>query len=77
MIYKKTQHSPRFACVVPIKTEKKAVMRNRIKRLLREAIRRILLDVSIQIDGVFMVRGRLPDAEADVETIVRNILTKI
>ena len=49
----------RFAAIVPMKVSKKAVKRNRIKRLIRENLRKKLPRIKDGFDGIFMA---LPDS---------------
>ena len=44
----------RFAAIVPMKVSKKAAERNRIKRLLREKLRKRLPQIKNGFDGSFM-----------------------
>jgi len=47
---------PRFAFAVPSKLEKRAVKRNRIKRIFREAVRSLLPLIRPGVDIVFIIR---------------------
>lgn len=74
-----TQHTlpaSRFAFVVPIGVDKRAVRRNRIRRLLRESVRLALPTIAPGWDGVFFVRKKLPDEFTAVDTLVRELLKK-
>ena len=53
----------RFAAVVPMKVSKKAVERNRIKRLVRENLRKRLPQIKPGFDGIFMAMQ--PSLEKD------------
>lgn len=55
--------SPRFTVVVSTKVSKKAVVRNRIKRVLRETIR-LALSSFVSGDYVIMVRPQAAKATA-------------
>lgn len=46
----------RFAFIVSKKIDKKAVARNRIKRLLSEAVYRFLPEIKSGVDGIFLVK---------------------
>lgn len=66
----------RFAFVVPKSVDKRAVARNRLKRLTRESVRLALPDVTSGWDGVFMVKKGLGDEFASVSACVRDLLTR-
>lgn len=46
----------RFAVVVPMSVDKRAVVRNRIRRVVRERLRRTIPTIAPGWDGVFIVR---------------------
>ena len=77
LVYKATAHIPKFAFIVSTKIDKRAVGRNRMKRQIREAVQHLMPTIQTGIDGIFLVRGKIPDSEAQVETIIRDILRKI
>ncbi len=77
LVYKATAHISKFAFIVSTKLDKRATARNRMKRLMREAVHRLMPTTQKGVDGVFLVRGKIPDSEAQVETIIRDILRKI
>ena len=60
----------RFAFIISKKTEKKAVKRNRIRRLFREVIKEIMPFISENIDVVFIIKNNKID---DVETIKKQV----
>ena len=66
----------RFAFVVPKSVDKRAVGRNRLKRLTRESVRLALPSLAPGWDGVFMVRKGLGDEFASVNACVRDLLTR-
>jgi len=78
-VYKKNRVSGyhRFAFIVSVKVDKRATVRNRMKRLLREAVQHILPGLPKGIDGALLVRGKLPDSKAEVEVIVRAVFRKL
>jgi len=78
-VYKKNRDPgfSRFAFIVSVKVDKRATVRNRMKRLLREAVQRIVSGFPKGIDGVLVVRGKLPDSKAEVEVIVRAVFRKL
>ena len=74
-----TQNSlpvPRFAFVVSKSVDKRAVVRNRLKRLARESVRLGLPSLMPGWDGVFMVRKGLPDDFVKVEYAVQGLLRR-
>ncbi len=66
----------RFAFVVPVSVDKRAVGRNRLKRLVRESVRLALPSLSPGWDGVFMVRKGLGDEFGAVDGKAKEILRK-
>ncbi len=66
----------RFAVIVPKAVNKRAVGRNRLKRLTRESVRLALGSLLPGWDGVFMVRKGLGDDFASVNACVRDLLTR-
>lgn len=68
------QHSPsQFAVIVSAKVDKRATRRNRMKRLVREAVQHLLPSIQEGVCGVFVVRARLPDTIEAVALIVRHL----
>ncbi len=76
LIYQKKQTHPRFAVIVSAKVDKRAAKRNRMKRLIREAIQQLLPFIKEQTSGVFVVRSAVPDHEDAVHALVRNLLAE-
>lgn len=65
---------PRFAIIVSAKVDKRATRRNRMKRLVREALQNLL---PVMVEGfcaVFVVRSRLPDTGEAVRALIHNAL---
>ncbi len=57
LIYKKTQNgNVRFAVIVPIRIEKRTVMRNRMKRFVRVSIRHLAPLILPGVDGILMAK---------------------
>lgn len=50
------EQTKRFAVIVPLSVSKKAVVRNRMKRLVRESIRQMISSLPIGIDAVVLVK---------------------
>jgi len=76
LVYQTKQTKPRFAVIVSAKVDKRAAKRNRMKRLIREAIQQLLPFIEGQTSGVFVVRSAVPDHEDAVYTLVRNLLAE-
>ena len=79
LIYRKRDGSAdtsRFAFVVPVSVDKRAVGRNRLKRLTRESVRLALPFFALGWDGVFFVRKNIPETFTAVNTIVRYLLSQ-
>ncbi|MFC1646789.1 ribonuclease P protein component [Patescibacteria group bacterium] len=73
---KKNLSAPRLAIRVPLSTSKKAVVRNRIKRLLRESIR-ILIDRLKGADIVIVVKKDISKSkQRDVQKIIIKLFEK-
>ncbi len=64
----------RFAVIVSAKVDKRATARNRMKRLVREAVQHLLPSIQQGVCGVFVVRSRLPDTMEAVALLVRRLL---
>lgn len=66
----------RFAFIVSNKVSKKAHERNRIKRLLREAIRMSLINIRQGVDVVFIVKVNISEKSAEEVKVVVDRLLK-
>ncbi len=75
-IFQKTDGPSQFTVIVSVKIDKRATMRNRMKRLVRESVQHMLPSFQQNVQGVFVVRARLPDNEKAVETTVGEMLKK-
>lgn len=64
----------RFAFVVPISVDKRAVTRNRVRRLVRESVRLALPTIAPGWDGVFFVRKAWTDDFAVADQGIRELL---
>ena len=77
IIRQNTVKISRFAVVVPARIDKRATVRNRSKRLVREAIRRLLSEVADGWDVVVVVRKDLSGMkQAYVLEQLRSILAQ-
>ncbi len=77
LVFRESSHGPRFAVIVSTKTDKRATARNRMKRLVREALKHTIPTMSRSIDGIFVIRKRLPDHEPEVEHLVQDALARV
>ncbi|MBI5620836.1 ribonuclease P protein component [Candidatus Gottesmanbacteria bacterium] len=80
LIYRKRDGAvgtSRFAVVVPVSVDKRAVGRNRLKRLTRESLRLALGSLAPGWDGVVLVRKGLGDGFAVVDHKVRGLLRQV
>lgn len=67
----------RFGFVVSTKLDKRAVKRNRIKRIFREEVRLLLSGVKAGFDLIFWVKRQSLEAETEqVRTTLRSALKK-
>lgn len=67
----------RFGFIVSQKLSKKAVIRNRLKRRLREGLRHYLSEIKQGIDGVFIARPGLEKENfEELKEIIKGILSK-
>jgi len=74
----KISAAPRFGFVISTKIDKRATVRNRINRLLRQAIRERLGKISEGLDLVFVVRPKIIGKNyEEVSTEVDQVLSKI
>jgi len=68
---------PRFALIVSKSVDKRATIRNRIKRLLSESVRHVLLQITQPVDGVIIASRQLVGLEqAEVEKRVIELLKR-
>jgi len=75
-VFKKTSETPRFAVIVSVKIDKRAVIRNRMKRLVREAIQKEIPSLTLTVDGVFLIKKKFPKEYSyeDVSLIVHSMV---
>lgn len=66
----------RFGFVVSKKTAKRAVDRNRIKRILRESIHHLLPTIPTGLNCVFIAKQNFAEKHtAEIEPKIKNLLT--
>jgi len=67
----------RFAFIVSQKVSKNAVVRNRIRRRLRELTRSLASEIKKEVDGVFIALSGLEDKDfQEVKSILYNLFKK-
>lgn len=72
-----TQPVCRFAVQVGIKIDKRAVKRNRMKRLVREAIRHLLPDMKEGIDCIIIAKKNFSEKkEEEIEHSLKEVLDR-
>lgn len=73
---KRETHLPsRFGFIVSKKISKSAVVRNRVKRILREIVRKNINSVKEGWDAVFLVKSRILNGDvAKIEVEVKKCL---
>lgn len=76
IIIPSTSPVSRFAFIVSTGVDKRATVRNRMKRLLREAVQHFLPSLKSAVDVVIMTKKGLPDTQKQVETLVKEIFQK-
>ena len=71
------QCSPRFSFVVSVKVSKSAVIRNRVRRTLRESIHHLLPSVTETVDMVIIGTKKLMGlSQVEVQKRVSDLLSK-
>jgi len=68
---------PRFAFIVSKKIDKRAIKRNRVKRLLSEAVRLFLPQIRQGVEGVFLAKKEILGKEfAEIKNETEGIFKK-
>lgn len=71
------RNPPQFTVVVPMKVSKKATKRNRIKRLIRESLRKKIDKVEPGTNGIIMGLPHIIDKNyKEIDEEVKNLLNK-
>jgi ribonuclease P protein component len=74
---KRTPSASRFGFVVSTKIDKRAVKRNRVKRLFREGVRSVMDEVKDGYDVVFWVRRTALEADTkELWSTIRDALKR-
>lgn len=75
---KNTLSYPRFAFVISKKIDKRAVVRNRLKRVLREIAYQKMLEKPAGIDLLFIVKKNFADVPSqEIEEVITQALQQI
>lgn len=77
LLEKLSQPVSRFSFIVSTKISKKAVERNRIKRVLSETVRNLLPKIKPGFDGVFLAKKSLiGKKKIEIETEIERVFKK-
>lgn len=74
IIYLANKSDTRFAVIVSTKIEKRATQRNRMKRLVHEALRDLLPHMKKGLYAIVLIRSRLPDSKKEVHALLYTTL---
>mgnify|MGYP001562365196 CR=1 FL=1 len=73
----KEREEKRFVFIVSTKVDKRATVRNRMRRLMSESVRHVLPGMTINVDGVMIgSRGLIDCTQAEVEIIVQDLFQR-
>jgi ribonuclease P protein component len=61
ILKKKNSSLPRFSAIVPIKVSKKSTKRNKIKRQIRESLRKKINQIKLGTEGLFIALPNIED----------------
>lgn len=74
LLYKKTTGSSRFAFIVSTKVDKRATVRNRIRRIVSESVRHLLPRIP-STDGIVIVHKNIAGlTQLETEKMVTELL---
>jgi ribonuclease P protein component len=69
--------TPRFACIVSTKIDKRATRRNRMKRIIYESVRHLTPRIHGTSDYIFIAKNDFSGKpQAEVESMVAELLRK-
>ena len=77
-VYTRSEKLPtRIGIIVSLKISKKAVERNRIKRMVRESLRKQISKIKKGFDIVFLTKTSIIDKDrATVDSCIKNLLER-
>lgn len=68
---------PRFSVIVPIKVSKKSTKRNKIKRQIREILRKKLPQIKPGFDGIFIANSKILEKNYwEIDEEIEKLLNK-
>lgn len=70
--YKETTGAPRFTFIVSTKIDKRATKRNKIRRILSEAVRHLLPGIR-SLDGVIIATSAITEAERPLSELFSKL----
>lgn len=76
IIFQKNQGAKRFAFIVSTRVDKRAVVRNRIKRVIREVVHRELSHITDNIEVIVVVKAKAPDTYDTMKPVLFNLFGK-
>lgn len=66
---------PRFTFIVSTKVDKRATVRNRVRRLMSESVRHMMDSIRPEVDGIFIgSQGLVGLDQKEMEMVVRELL---
>lgn len=72
-VFRRTDKGKRFAFIVSTRVDKRATVRNRVKRLLREAVGAHIAHMVEGIDGVLVAKGVTPDEFTEMKNLLQRL----
>lgn len=76
IIFQKNQGGKRFAFIVSTKVDKRAAVRNRIKRLIREVVHRELPHIADCVDAVVVVKAKTSETYVTMKPVLFALFGK-
>jgi ribonuclease P protein component len=75
LVYRKSSGTPRFSFIVSTKIDKRATVRNRMRRTMSESVRHLLPNTP-PIDGIFIAKKNFSDLlQTEVEPLISSLLS--